>query len=183
MYTFCVYNSFVNNYECFGSWLDFNSLPDSAGIKAAAFFVGFSLIISILSLIVAFLCLLVKFERIFHVCAWLQTICSKFYSFQELKMIQMIKILFKSKTAISLLIGVTIYPIGWNSNVIRSVCGQEADQYHLGSCAIRWPYALAILTLLQIFFLTICSFLLAARQAKYILSYASKNRNNNQQGQ
>jgi len=60
--------------------------------------------------------------------------------------------------------------------VIRSVCGEETDQFKIGTCSLRWPYIIAIISVFQIFFLTILSFLLAARQAKFILMYASKDR-------
>jgi hypothetical protein len=59
--------------------------------------------------------------------------------------------------------------------IIRSVCGEEASQFKLATCTVRWPYILACLATGQIFLLTILAFLLAARQAKFILIYGSTN--------
>lgn len=162
LYKFCEFNFLTNSYECFGSWTNFNSLPNSPAVKAACFFIGFALIVSILSLLVTVFCFLVKYERIFHVCAWFQFVCT-----------------------ISLLVGILVYPVGWNIKAIRSVCGEEANQFKIGSCSMRWPYLIAIISQFQIFFLTILSFLLAARQAKFLLMYASQKRfeNNNIYGQ
>ncbi len=75
----------------------------------------------------------------------------------------------------SLLIAICVYPMTWNIRIIRSVCGYEAYQFKLGTCDARWPYILVCISLVQVFFLTILAFLLAARQAKFILMYASKN--------
>ncbi len=75
-----------------------------------------------------------------------------------------------------------MYPIGWSSDAIRSVCGDEADQFRIGTCSLRWPFVIAIIALIQIFFLTALAFLLAARQAKFILLHASANRFDYNQG-
>jgi hypothetical protein len=74
------------------------------------------------------------------------------------------------------LIGLCIYPIGWDNSAIRSVCGAESDQFKIGTCSLRWSFYIAIIALLQIFFLTVLAFLLAARQAKFLLMHASENR-------
>lgn len=56
------------------------------------------------------------------------------------------------------------------------MCGQESNQLKLGTCSIRWAYVVACVSIFQLLFLTILAFMLAARQAKFILLYASKNR-------
>ena len=84
--------------------------------------------------------------------------------------------------AMCLLLGVCIYPIGWDINIIRSVCGNQSDQFRIGTCSIRWPYILACMGVVEIFFLTILGFLLASRQAKYLLKHASENWQNNSLG-
>lgn len=73
--------------------------------------------------------------------------------------------------------GLVVYPIGWDAPIIKSICGEEADQLKLGTCSARWPYILAAMTAFQLFLLTILAFLLAARQAKFILKYASTYNN------
>lgn len=72
-----------------------------------------------------------------------------------------------------LFIGICVFPIGWDAEEVREICGEEADQLHLGTCSVRWPYILAGMATLQLFLLTILAFLLAARQAKFILKYGS----------
>lgn len=74
---------------------------------------------------------------------------------------------------LSLFIGICVFPIGWDAPQVRNICGQEADQLNLGTCAVRWPYILAAMAAFQLFLLTILAFLLAARQAKFILKYGS----------
>ena len=65
--------------------------------------------------------------------------------------------------------------MSWDVKMIRSVCGAEANKLKIGTCSVRWPLILACLQLVQVAFLTCLSFILAGRQAKYILEYASKN--------
>ena len=66
--------------------------------------------------------------------------------------------------------------MGWNVDTIRSVCGNEADQFKIGTCSLKWPYIIACISVFEIFFLTILAFLLAARQAGFILKYSSTSR-------
>ena len=77
LHSFCTLNIISNEYECFGTWTDFSTLPNSAAIKAACVLVGLTCLFSLLSLIISLFCLLVKYERIFHICAWIQFICRK----------------------------------------------------------------------------------------------------------
>ena len=78
-----------------------------------------------------------------------------------------------------MILGVTVYPMSWDAPVIRLICGEEAGQYRLGTCTIRWPFILACIATVEVFLLTVFAFFLAARQAKYLLMYASKDRKNN----
>lgn len=77
LYSFCTRNLLGNNYDCFGTWTNFSTLPNSAAIKAACFFVGFTCLISLICLVFYLLCTVIKYERVFHCCAWIQLFCSK----------------------------------------------------------------------------------------------------------
>lgn len=47
--------------------------------------------------------------------------------------------------------------------VVRSVCGQDAVKYYLGSCEIRWAYILAILGIFDAIVLSALAFVLGTR--------------------
>ena len=66
---------------------------------------------------------------------------------------------------------VTIYPVDWNTQFSRTLCGEEASSYKIGTCEIKWPYIVACILAFNILFLSIFAFLLAARQAKFIILY------------
>ncbi|CAF0733683.1 unnamed protein product [Brachionus calyciflorus] len=153
LYRFCIRNKLGISYRCFGMWTDFSTLPKVPSIKAACFFVGFSCLLSLICTFIYIFSLVVKLERIMHICAWIQLLI-----------------------LICFFIGITIYPIGWDSSIIRTVCGKEANQLKLGTCTLRWPYILACILVFQQLFLTILAFLLAGRQAKYLLEYAAQQR-------
>ena len=50
-------------------------------------------------------------------------------------------------SGLSLLIGLLSFPAGWDNDEVRGVCGPEADDYKLGSCGVRWAFALAVIAL------------------------------------
>ena len=77
LFSFCTLNTVSNEFECFGTWTDFSTLPNSAAIKASCFFIGLTCLFSALALLFSALCLFIKCERVFHICAWIQLICSK----------------------------------------------------------------------------------------------------------
>lgn len=81
LYRFCIRNRLGNSYRCFGTWTDFSTLPNSPALRASCFLIGFSCLVSIVCLLVTFLCLIIKYERIFHICAWIQFTCRKFIAF------------------------------------------------------------------------------------------------------
>jgi LHFPL tetraspan subfamily member protein len=72
-----------------------------------------------------------------------------------------------------------IYPAGWNTDEVRLICGSDAGQYRRGSCNFRWAFVVACLAEFLIFLLTLFAFLLAGRQAKYLLIHASEKRTTN----
>ena len=50
-------------------------------------------------------------------------------------------------SGLSLLIGLLSFPAGWDNDEVRGVCGPKADDYKLGSCGVRWAFALAVIAL------------------------------------
>lgn len=80
MYEYCVRNFLMNSYHCTGTWTDFSTLPNTPALQAACFFIGFALLLSFICIAVAFLGVCIKYERIFHICAWIQLIiCMEIY--------------------------------------------------------------------------------------------------------
>jgi hypothetical protein len=77
LFKYCTRDILALSYKCFGTWTDFSTLPNKHSTKAAVFFVGFALLLSFLCVLTALLSIVVKKERIFHFCAWLQIISSK----------------------------------------------------------------------------------------------------------
>lgn len=77
---------------------------------------------------------------------------------------------------ICLFIGISVFPIGWDVSSIRAVCGKSSGQLKLGTCSIRWAYIVACILSFCQFFLTVFAFLLAGRQAKYLLERACEKR-------
>ena len=77
-YNFCVYNRLVSSYKCIGTWTDFSSLPASLpSLKLVCFCLIFSCALAFLCLLVTLLAALIKIERIFHICAWIQFVTCK----------------------------------------------------------------------------------------------------------
>lgn len=62
---------------CQGRWTDFATLPNRPAIKAACVLVGLSCLLCLLCILVALFAVFIKFERVFHVCAWIQVFACK----------------------------------------------------------------------------------------------------------
>lgn len=77
LYEFCVRNSIGNSFNCVGQWTDFSTLPDKPAIKATCALVGISCLLLLLSILVALLAIFIKYERVFHLCAWIQLLACK----------------------------------------------------------------------------------------------------------
>ena len=77
LYQSCVFNRFSSAYKCTGTWTDFNTLLDSAQLRAACFFVGFASLLLLLCIFISMFALLIKVERIIHIIAWIQFLCCK----------------------------------------------------------------------------------------------------------
>ncbi|KAK1161502.1 LHFPL tetraspan subfamily member 4 protein [Acipenser oxyrinchus oxyrinchus] len=57
-----------------------------------------------------------------------------------------------------------IFPNGWDSEVVRDMCGDDTDKYTLGNCSVRWAYILAIIGILDALILSFLAFVLGNRQ-------------------
>lgn len=53
-------------------------------------------------------------------------------------------------------IGLFLYPAGWSSRRVVSLCGEEASYYVPGNCSLGWAFYLALAATLLAF---VCSFL------------------------
>jgi len=65
-------------------------------------------------------------------------------------------------------VGCIIYPISFDDDNVRRICGDEADAYNMAKCQIRWAYILGIVLIFDALILGILAFVLAARQARRI---------------
>lgn len=144
LYSYCV--STVTDYEfdCQGTWTNFNTILN-APFAAATFFVGFSalLILICLGLLTFFFFLTAR--SVYLICGLIQTVC-----------------------AISLLIGIIIYPAGFDNDLIRYVCGPNANDYFIDTCQVRWAYILAIIGFFNVSLLAVLAFFLGWRQPNEI---------------
>ena len=71
-------------------------------------------------------------------------------------------------TALCMLIGCLLFPVGWDSRVIKEVCGMEADVYDPGQCGIRWAYILAMIGVVDCAVLSVLAFVLGTRYVKLL---------------
>ncbi len=78
-------------------------------------------------------------------------------------------------TGVCMFLGCVIYPAGWDNEKVQRICGDDADQFQIGQCGIRWAYILSIIGIFDAFILAILSFVLSTRQAKLLNEYAAHN--------
>jgi hypothetical protein len=67
-----------------------------------------------------------------------------------------------------MLVGVLIFPSGWDSQAVKEVCGNDADNYLSGQCGIRWAFILAIIGVIDCMVLSILAFVLGTRYVKLL---------------
>lgn len=72
-------------------------------------------------------------------------------------------------SGVCLVLGCTIFPDGWDAEVIRDMCGEQAGKYSLGDCSVRWAYMLAIIGILDALILSFLAFVLGNRQTDFYL--------------
>lgn len=65
-----------------------------------------------------------------------------------------------------MLVGVLVFPIGWDTPMVREVCGVDSDNYALGQCGIRWAFILALIGVVDCTVLCILAFVLGNREVK-----------------
>ena len=70
--------------------------------------------------------------------------------------------------ALCMLIGCLLFPAGWDSLLIKEVCGPDADSYAPGQCGIRWAYILAMIGVIDCAVLSILAFVLGTRYVKLL---------------
>lgn len=67
-----------------------------------------------------------------------------------------------------MLVGVLVFPIGWDAAAVREVCGNESDSYAIGQCGIRWAFILAIIGIVDCVVLSVLAFVLGTRYVKLL---------------
>lgn len=72
-------------------------------------------------------------------------------------------------SGVCLVLGCMIFPDGWDAEVIRDMCGEQAGKYSLGDCSVRWAYMLAIIGILDALILSFLAFVLGNRQTDFYL--------------
>ncbi len=76
LYTFCTRNSLATSYNCFGTWTDIYTLPNSVALKLSCILIGISVLLILICLFVSIFSVVIKYERVFHICAWIQLLTS-----------------------------------------------------------------------------------------------------------
>ncbi|KAJ8873283.1 hypothetical protein PR048_026917 [Dryococelus australis] len=69
-------------------------------------------------------------------------------------------------TAVCLVVGVVVFPAGWDSPEVKRTCGTAAGRYELGECGLRWAYLLAVIGCLDAIILSALAFILATRHVR-----------------
>ncbi|XP_070558279.1 LHFPL tetraspan subfamily member 5 protein-like isoform X2 [Ptychodera flava] len=110
---------------------------------AATVFVGISTLLVLTSICCMLLFFFVNTARVYKVCAWQQVVA-----------------------AILLVIGILLYPAGWDGQHVENVC--SSSSYNLGNCEMRWAFILAIIGVFDAGILGILAFILASRQDKLL---------------
>lgn len=129
---------------CEGRLDDFSSIATPA-FRAATVFVGLSVVIILLCIISMILFFFLHSSTVFHICGWMQAAC-----------------------ALCMLVGVLIFPAGWDAPIVKEVCGNESDNYGSGQCGIRWAFILAIIGVVDCMVLSILAFVLGTRYVKLL---------------
>ncbi|XP_076164255.1 LHFPL tetraspan subfamily member 5 protein isoform X1 [Ptiloglossa arizonensis] len=128
--------------ECIGRLDDLSTIVN-VPFRASTILVGVAVIIALLTICAMLLFFFCQSTTVFYLCAWMQVV-----------------------SAISMAIGVCIYPLGWDSPLIRAVCGAAASRYNPGACAVRWAIPLAAIAALDAATLAALAFILASRHVR-----------------
>ena len=68
--------------------------------------------------------------------------------------------------AVSMVIGILCFPAGWDDEHVRGICGQQAHNYKLGLCGIRWAFVMAFICVIDAFILCILALVLSKRKVE-----------------
>ncbi|XP_013778951.1 lipoma HMGIC fusion partner-like 3 protein [Limulus polyphemus] len=129
---------------CEGRLDDFNTIASPA-FRAATVFVGLSVIVILLCICCMLLFFVFHSSTVFHICGWMQVFCT-----------------------VCMVVGVLTFPAGWDSDVVKEVCGPESDNYDPGQCGVRWAYILAIIGVCDCVVLAALAFVLGTRYVKVV---------------
>ncbi|CAF3071258.1 unnamed protein product [Rotaria socialis] len=140
LYSYCVSTIADYEFNCQGTWTDFETILN-APFAVATFFVGFSILLIFICLGLFIVFLFLRARLVYFICAIIQMIC-----------------------AICLFIAIIIYPSGFDDETIRLVCGQNVNDFNIDTCQMRWAYILAIIAFCNILILSMLAFLLGLKQ-------------------
>lgn len=136
-----------SSYKCEGDIFNFGKAPEypPASFKAASIFVGLAALLFFISVVCFLLFFFLNTATVLKICGWFQIIAALF-----------------------MFLGCVIYPNGWDSSEVQTVCGLSAGKYKIGKCGIRWAFILAIILIFDAAILAILAFVLAAKQARLL---------------
>ncbi|KAK9497545.1 hypothetical protein O3M35_004245 [Rhynocoris fuscipes] len=139
----CFYGTEIGvSEECHGRLDDLKSILNLP-FRISTILFAISILIAILTILIMILFLFLTSTTVFKTCAWLQII-----------------------SGICLVAAVLLYPVGWDSDVVRRTCGQSAAKYFLADCKFGWSFLLAVIGCLDAFILATLAFILATRHVK-----------------
>ncbi|XP_042864112.1 LHFPL tetraspan subfamily member 3 protein-like [Penaeus japonicus] len=128
--------------ECTGKLDDFDSLLNTS-FKASTILVGLSVVITLLCICCMLLFFFCSSATVFHISGCLQLL-----------------------SAALLLVGVIVFPTGWEAAEVREVCGPTARHFNVGACEVRWAYILAMIGVLDAAVLSALAFVIATRHVR-----------------
>jgi len=70
-------------------------------------------------------------------------------------------------SGICLGIGIVCYPAGWDHEEVKAICGQQANNFSLGNCGVRWAFILAIVAFFDSIILGCLAVTLAGKKVKF----------------
>jgi LHFPL tetraspan subfamily member protein len=140
LYSYCVSSITDHDFDCHGTWTNFNTILN-ASFAVATFFVGLSALLILICLALFILFLFLRAQVVYFICATIQIIC-----------------------ALCLLIAVVVYPAGFDNETVRSVCGSNVNDFYIDTCQIRWAFILAMITFFTILILAVLALFLGMKQ-------------------
>jgi len=133
-----------NQRICRGRLDEFSTILSPA-FRAATVFTGLAVIIIILCIIAFVLFFMCRSSDVFKICGAMQLL-----------------------SGLCLAIGILSFPAGWDNDEVRAICGEEADDYKLGSCGVRWGYVLACVGFFDAIILGCLAHTLAGKKMKLL---------------